>query len=402
MDSLISVEEAEEKIKRAAFVAAPHKVPLQEAHHLILAEDIIADRPLPPFDRSMMDGYAIRVADYRGGTRSFTVLQTIYAGDPIPVFSDALPEHACLEIMTGAAVPAPFDCVVPIEKTRRYERTMTLSEDAEIKEKQYVHVEGSDFPQGSALLKEGSPLASPQIAIAASCGYADVMVYPPPRVAIVSTGDELVAIDETPLPTQIRRSNDLALVTALQAMNIRATCYHLADDSAQTQGLLTDILQGYDFIFLSGGVSKGKKDFIAPALQQAGVEKVFHGVAQRPGKPFWFGKTSNRQMVFALPGNPLSTLICFHRYAVPALLSFMQKPHFREQWIPLAQEISFLPPLTYFLPVQLSHPEKSALPCPAQNSGDYASVAYTNGFVELPRHQSKFPAGYRCRYFPWL
>lgn len=397
MKKLISVNEADAKINDCISAGPRERVPLVDAIGQNLAEDIIADRPLPPFNRSMMDGVAIQHASFLQKTHHYTYRKTIYAGDPIEEFTESPKLDEYIEIMTGAAVPAPFDCVVPIEDVEVHENRISIKHTELIKPQQFIHQTGSDYQQGEILLSKTNTLHSPQIPILASCGYDRPLIFLPPQVAIISTGDELVEIDQIPAPTQIRRSNHLALYTALHSLNIKANLYHFTDNAQESEQQLAEILESHQFVILSGGISKGKKDFIAQNLENLSVEKKFHGVSQRPGKPFWFGQTK-QTYVFALPGNPISTIVCCHRYVLPAIAKYLGRPHQPTQ-VQLAEDVQFQAPLTYFLPVLIQ--DGMARPRPVQNSGDYASIAQTDGFIELPADQHCFSKGSSYVFYAW-
>ncbi|MBC8083549.1 MAG: molybdopterin molybdenumtransferase MoeA, partial [Hymenobacter sp.] len=230
---------------------------------------------------------------------------------------------------------------------------------------------------------------------------ATVAVTRRPRVAVVSTGDELVPITQQPLPHQIRRSNALMLQAAAEAAGAITQVFHFDDALAILREGLPPLLTGFDAVVLSGGVSKGKADFLPEVLRELGVEQLFHEVEQRPGKPFWFGQSPGGAVVFALPGNPVSTFVNFLRYARPWLLTVQQPtgitpPNAGPIPVVLTTAFSFRPRLTHFLLVRLepapdgrllAHPER------AGGSGDQASLLTSNAFLELPPEQELFPAG---------
>jgi molybdopterin molybdotransferase len=225
-------------------------------------------------------------------------------------------------------------------------------------------------------------------------------------MAVVATGDELVELDEPVEPYQIRRSNDYALRAALaQAGYAEADRFHLRDDRTAIATLLERLLADHDVVLLCGGVSKGKFDFLPEELARQGVRRVFQGVAQRPGKPLWFGTGSRNQLVFALPGNPVSAYTCLHRYVLPALAQASGAPAPPAPPVPLAAAFAFRPPLACFLPVRLeSTPEggRRAVPAPGNTSGDFAGLVGTDGFVELPADRDVFPAGFLAAFWAWV
>jgi molybdopterin molybdotransferase len=214
-------------------------------------------------------------------------------------------------------------------------------------------------------------------------------------VALISTGDELVDVDETPLPYQIRRSNTYMLRASLLMMGISATLHHIIDDEAVLADRLASLLETNDVLILSGGVSAGKADFVPAVLTQLGVQKQFHQIAQRPGKPLWFGTTADKT-VFALPGNPVSTVLCAYRYVLPYLRASLGLAPAPPRYAQLATPVTFKPAVTYFLPVRLtSEPDGRMLahPLPGSGSADFANLLAADAFMELPADQSSFGAG---------
>jgi molybdopterin molybdotransferase len=397
---MISVHEAEETISRLGGSYPSVSLPLSEATGHILREPVVADRDQPPFDRVCMDGIGIRYADWEAGCRDFAVASMQFAGEPPHTLQ--LPQ-CCIEVMTGAVMPAGCDCIIPYELIEVEAGVASVSEDANPQAGQHVHVKGSDASAGDTLLKPGGRLRSPQMAVLASMGYASVQVDRRPRVAVIATGDELVAVDGPVAPHQIRMSNVVAVSSKLQRLGYVADAFHLPDDESKLRDELDAILETHDLLILSGGVSKGKRDYVPSVLADLGVAVAFHGVAQRPGKPFWFGR-SDRALVFALPGNPVSALTCFHRYVLSHLPQAAGDVASNDAVAILSEPVRFTKPLTRFMPVQLSNNargEQLAIPRPPHGSGDFGSLANTDGFVELAADQDEFPAGTLVRLFRW-
>ena len=261
--------------------------PLLEAHGRILRQSIHTDRDLPPFDRVTMDGYALRATDLTPDQRTFKIQGVQAAGMRPAELSEEL--GVCVEIMTGAVLPVGADCVVPYEETTHENGQMTLNPTAAIRAGQSVHARGSDYRAGELIVPAGTRLTGREIAVAASCGCATLVVSQRPKIAVVSTGDELVEVDGLVAPHQIRRSNYYALRAALIAAGYpQIERFHLHDMRHELEHELWHILAEFDVVLLTGGVSKGKFDYMPAVLAELGVDKIFHGVAQRPGKPFWF------------------------------------------------------------------------------------------------------------------
>ena len=374
---------------------------IAEAHGRVLRTELSADRDLPPYDRVTMDGFAVRSSALANGVRRFHVVATQAAG--MTPFSLAS-EDTSVEVMTGAVLPAGADCVIPSEETEREGEWMTTA--AEAGPGRSVHRRGSDHPAGDVIVRSGVRLTGREIAVAASCGYPALTVSYSPKVAVVATGDELVDVEGLVAPHQVRRSNDHALRAALIAAGYpRADRFHMRDMRDEIEHMLWHILAEYDVVLITGGVSKGKFDFLPSELGRQGVKKIFQGVAQRPGKPFWFGLSGRLTPVFALPGNPVSSYTCLHRYVLPALDHASGMAPRPVAHVALAAPVTFKPQLACFLPVKLSSgpgAELLATPAFVNSSGDFSGLVGTDGFVELPASLSEFPAGYVAPYRPWV
>jgi molybdopterin molybdotransferase len=255
------------------------------------------------------------------------------------------------------------------------------------------------------LLAAGTRLTAPEIAVAASAGMARVRVSAQPTIVVISTGDELVEPGDAILPHQVRRSNAYGIVASLRARGFtRLGDDHVRDDSAELEARLKQHLATHDVLVLSGGVSMGKLDLVPQVLERLGVRMVFHKIAQRPGKPMWFGVSQAGPAVFALPGNPVSTLVCLARYVVPALYVAMGEPPKPAERLALAAPFTVKAPLTFFLPVKLQGDEWGrpwAVPHPTNGSGDFTALAGTDGFVELPAGPQEFAKGFVTRFYRW-
>jgi molybdopterin molybdotransferase len=377
---------------------------ISEAHGRVLRGELRADRDLPPFDRVTMDGFALRASALARGVARFRV-EAVQAAGMRP-FTLGPGDEACIEVMTGAVLPIGADCVVPYEETARDGDWAVVTPGEPHLPGRNVHRRGSDHRQGELIVRSGARLTGREIAVAAACGYAALTVAHSPRVAVVSTGDELVEVDALVAPHQIRRSNDHSLRAALIKSGYpRTDRFHLRDIRHEIEHMLWHILAEYDVLLITGGVSKGKFDFLPSELERQGVAKVFQGVAQRPGKPFWFGLSGRLTPVFALPGNPVSAYTCLHRYVLPALAHASGMAARAPLLAALAQPVVSRPKLAWLLPVRLSsgpRAELLATPGGVNTSGDFAGLVDTDGFVELPAGREDFPAGYVAQYRPWV
>ncbi|WP_109744907.1 molybdopterin molybdotransferase MoeA [Arcicella aurantiaca] len=379
---MISVKEALKIVEENAFIPKVSEVSLLESVGKVLAENITADRDFPPFNRVAMDGIAIAQT-----LDSFKIETIQYAGEAQKSLQN--PEN-CMEVMTGAVLPSGCNTVIRYEDIEIQEvdgvKVAKISIPlSEISQGQNVHRQGSDRKMGDILLQKGLKISPSEIAVMASVGKASVKVEIPPKVAVISTGDELVEITANPLPYQIRMSNSYMLSAALDRVGVKANLFHLTDDKEELFIKLQEILANHDILLLSGGVSAGKKDFVPEILANLGVKKLFHKVAQKPGKPFWFGKTEEGKTVFALPGNPVSTFLCFCKY-------FLER---RNEVVVLDKDVFFKPNLTYFVPVKTYFQDGKLMATPFEGSGsaDFANLTDCDGFVELPAESQVFKKG---------
>lgn len=399
---MLTPAEADTEIA-AHFAQAPEElVSLLACAGRVLRQDVRAERDAPPFDRVAMDGIAIASAAFRDGLREFRVAAIQPAGAP-PLALSAPAD--CIEVMTGASLPQGCDAVVPSERILVSEGVATLEDGQAPEPWLHVHRRASDARAGDLLLCAGTRLAGPELAIAASAGLPRLSVARLPRIAVISSGDELVDPGLPLLDHQVRRSNSYGLAAALQLAGFPPTTdLHLPDQRAVLEQALADALGRHDLLVLSGGVSAGRFDYIPAVLATLGVRKVFHQVAQRPGRPLWFGVKDPGPAVFGLPGNPVSTQVCVSRYVIPALLAASGARGTARPTVALARGFDFPAPLNYFLPVVLEYDREGrtvAVPKPTGGSGDFISLAGTDGFVELPRGPANHPAGLVVPFYRW-
>jgi molybdopterin molybdotransferase len=398
--TLISVTEAYKQVLDTAQPMPIEMVSLPQARGRVLREAVHADRAFPPFDRVTMDGIAIAHAGYVAGRRRFKVQGVQQAG--MPQQQLIAPDH-CLEVMTGAVLPLGTDTVIRYEdlNTQSGETTLTVEK---VERGQNVHDMGTDRKAGEILIEPGRLIAAPEIAVAASVGKAQLAVSRLPRVAILSTGDELVPVEATPEPQQIRRSNDYLLQAALAPYVAEAVAIHLRDDKALIRERVSEVLAHYDVVILSGGVSMGKADYIPAVMEELGVKRLFHKIRQRPGKPLWFGLWEDRKPIFALPGNPVSTFVGCTRYALPWLRRSLGMPEAKPMYASLSEDYHFAPALTYFLQVRLETTTEGRMlahPVPGHGSGDFANLLDATAFMELPPERDDFQRGETFRIFPF-
>ncbi len=399
---MVSVDEAEKIITQSSVLFPAGECSLLEVQGHILREDIYSDRDQPPFDRVTMDGIAIDFSDYQNGVTEFKIVGMQNAGIPALNLETG---HTCIEVMTGAVLPNGCNCVIPYEKISIGENVATLTSDLPLKLNQNIHAQGSDNKKGDLVLKSGTPLCSPHIAILSSVGKSSILVDQKPKIAVIATGDELVGVEDAPESHQIRKSNTYALHAALKNMGHKhVNDFHVNDNKVELKECLANALAAHDVLVLTGGVSMGKYDFIPEVMGELGVDVLFHKVKQRPGKPFWFGVYQGSKLVFALPGNPVSAIICFHRYVIPYLRRASRAYNQKQEYAVLSEDFDFDKPFTYFLPVNIEYSkagEIKAFPLTTHGSGDFGALAETDGFVELPADTNHFPKGYAAPLFRW-
>ena len=388
---MIAYEEAREIILSHTMDLETETVNLEYAPGRILMEDINADRDFPPFDRVTMDGIAIQFDQFDQGKRSFEIEKIVGAGDPEYSLSNS---KKCVEIMTGAVLPVNTDTVIRYEEVEITDNKATLKIDS-IRNGQNVHYQGLDHKKGDLLVSYGSRISPAEISVAATVGRTTLKVLKAPRAVIISTGNELVAIDDTPKPHQIRRSNTYTLQAILQQIGWNSDVHHLPDDPEVIRAFLKKALSEFRVLIFSGGVSAGKFDYVPEILKEMGIKEHFHKVKQRPGKPLWFGTSSQGHRVFAFPGNPVSMFMCCYVYFFPwaYLSSNLDMP---TSTVRLAQNITFEKPLTLFKQVRTTVDNEGtrwAHEIKSHGSGDFANLVNGDGVIILPAEKEAFLKG---------
>ena len=398
MQNLISVTQAENIIRQHLTTAAVEIVPLSKAQGRYLREDILADRPLPPFDRVMMDGIAIAHASFTSGNTHFPITGTQAAGTPALTLENA---DSCIEVMTGCVLPHGCDCIIPIEHIDLSENTASLHSDASPQAKQHIHSAGSDTAAGEILLSSGQVLNAAELAVAASCGATHLKVSALPRILIITTGDELVVPEATPLPHQIRRSHATALAALITGMKLGTVDnIHIADDPVALKETITEALPAHDILIFTGGISRGKYDYVAPVLTELLGSPHFHGIAQRPGKPMAFWKNPNSPLVFAHPGNPVSVMACAARYLIPSLVEILSGRSPNPQQLPATGSFHCPSHFTGLVPCRINNGRIQLVP--PSNSGNFLALAATDGIAQLPGELTgKELLNEQSSFYPW-
>ncbi len=348
------------------------KIAIQDALGLILAEDLRADRDFPPFNRAMMDGIAIKNI----ALKKWPIQDIAFAGEPQKHLRNS---DAAIEIMTGAPVPLECSSIIKIEdivfvdiageKWAEYVGKDLLNPG------QFVHTQASDCKQNDLILSSGTKIGPVEIAIAATIGKSELNVFKKPGIAIFSTGDEIVAIHEKPEAHQIRSSNSVMLESVLKSHGFSTTVAHMKDEKSVVAKSLESALEKHEILLLSGGVSAGKKDFIPEVLAELGFKPLFHKIAQKPGKPLYVGNRADGKLVFAFPGNPISTLTCFWIYFLPWLLG----NKLILSTIPVVNLPASNPKLDQWLPVKIKGYQAETLK--NNGSGDLFHWKFADGLL---------------------
>jgi molybdopterin molybdotransferase len=392
---MLSYEAARQKVIEIAGArrAEPHSeaFSLSHARGRVLAEDILSDRDYPPFARSTRDGFAVRAADAANVPRRLRLIGESRAGVP---FSGSVNGGECVSTMTGAAVPAGADAIVMMEHTRMEAGEVVI--ERAVQAGQNIVPRGSEAKAGQRVLQRGTRLGYAELAMAAQVGQAQVRVCARPRVAILSTGDEVVPLDREPGPFEIRNSNSVSLAAQAELAGAEAVELGNAPDRVPELRALIERGLTEDALVLSGGVSVGKYDLVEGVLRELGAEFFFDALAIRPGRPAVFGVCRGKP-VFGLPGNPVSTMVTFELLVVPAIDLLggappRPLPFFRAR---LVKEVDEKPGLAHFVPARVSWPGgvPTVEALPWKGSGDVVAVIEGNAFLVVGETRLKMAEG---------
>jgi len=385
---MISTDDALRIVLESVAPLGVERVPLLDALGRVLAEEILSSRDIPGFDNSAMDGYAVRAADIATASEAhpvrLTVVETVPAG--------RMPEHQvgpgqCARTMTGAPIAPGADAIVQVERTRGDGSTVEILAPAE--PAAFVRPRGEDLRAGESVMSPGKMLSPADLGMLASLSRSMVAVYRRPRVAIVATGDELIDIDQQPTGAQVVNSSAYALSGAIREAGGEAIILRVARDTKSEVRERLEEAMAFDVVLSTGGVSVGQFDFVKGVLDELGMRTLFHGVAQKPGRPLKFGLI-DAHPVFGLPGNPVSTLVCFYLYAGPALRRMAGRAA-REIGLArvaarCAADVKLANNLTEFVRVRLERigGEYLAVPTGNQGSGILSSLSRADGLLIGP------------------
>lgn len=406
---MLTVSQALEAILQEVVPSTPMQVPYDRAGGLILREAVTSDVDIPPFDKALMDGYALRASDAQDGLREFQVIEEILAGS---TSQKTLKSGEASRIMTGGPIPPGADAVVIVERTKLIEGApppRVQIDESRVEAEQNLIRKGTVARQGGIVVPAGKTLRAQEIGALVEAGSAAPLVAPQPRVAILATGDELVPPGSPLGPGQIRNSNEPMLAEQMRECGAHPQPLGIAPD--QPEPLLELIRQGLqqDLLLLSGGVSAGKRDLVPAQLAAAGVRQIFHKIQMRPGKPLWFGvyhrEAGGRCLVFGLPGNPVSSMVCADLFVRPALRKLQ------------GIEPAVVSPLT----ARIAHPFRMQGDRPTYHparlfavgselrveivdwvgSSDLRSTVSANGTVYLPPGEKSYSLGDEIPFHPW-
>jgi len=394
----MSVTDAQKCIIDSVMIQDHETVALERSLNRVLAEDVRANRDLPPYDVSAMDGYAVRSADLSKVPVKLSVIADVKAGD-MP--SKVIQEKQCARIMTGAPVSEGADAVIRVEETQALPDDKVQINIA-VKKGNDIRPRGEGMRNNDIVLQAGTEITPGVVGILATVKRASVQVYRLPRVAILSTGNELEDMDEPVDPNKIPNSNSYALMAQVQALGMEPTLLGIArDDPAELEEYLNRGLK-FDVLLVSGGTSVGLHDYVRPTIEGLGVKMKFWRIAMKPGHPLAFG-TLNKTLVFGLPGNPVSSMVCFEQFVAPALRRMTgQTRLFRRTVLArLTHRIKHKPGRTEFVRVMLSKDESGAnqesgylaTSTGAQGSGMLLSMAKAEGLMVIPAERQGMEPG---------
>ncbi|HKT87270.1 MAG TPA: gephyrin-like molybdotransferase Glp [Candidatus Sulfotelmatobacter sp.] len=405
VSTVLSFEDARHTVEQHAATLSPRgmeTVDLLAAEGRVLAESVVADRNIPPFPRSTRDGYAVRSEDLGQLPARLEVIAEIRAGEQSENLPELIAPRQTASIMTGAPVPPGADAVVMVEYTFIQGSTVEITRGVIASEN--IVPTGAEAKQGSTLIERGTRLGEASIALAASAGNSLLLVHQRPRVALLTTGDEIVDIEARPGPTQIRNSNSYSLAVQVRKAGGEPVLLPIAPDEPRQLRVLIDEGLRSDLLLMTGGVSMGRYDLVEQVLSEMHAEFFFTGAKIQPGRPVVFGRIPSEagsdqesKYFFGLPGNPVSTMVTFELFARPLLeaLAGMSPRPLRFVHARLKSEIRVKPGLKRFLPANLTGEFEDAQVelVPWQGSGDIAATARANCYAVIPPDRESIPAG---------
>lgn len=379
---MISLKEAQELVLANAASFGTETQLLDDSVGRVLTEQIVADRDYPPFNRSAMDGYAIRFEDWKDGVTDFILVETIYAGR---ISEKNITKGECYKIMTGAAVPNAANVVIRKEDAIEENGRIRFNVSS-IELNQSISLQGQDLKDKQLIYPEPTRINAADTMLLAAVGKYEVLVQKLPKVAIITTGDEVVSVEDAVNSVQIRNSNKHVLKALLKKYQIEPLMnVHIGDDKTKLESAIVNSLHA-DIIIINGGVSAGDADYVPDVLNQSGFNQLFHKVAIKPGKPIWFGKKINGPVVFALPGNPFSCMVTFTLFIEPFLCRCFGIPTTQPLHFPLKGVRHKNSSLDEFFPVKIIEVPSVLIPLHFNSSGDITAALAADG---IAHHQAE-------------
>ena len=393
---MISVSEAIQIVRQQTHALPVEQVPLHEALGRMLAQDVVADSDLPPFDRSQMDGYAVRAADAQAAPVRLRIVGESAAGRG---WHHELGEGQAVRIMTGAPVPAGADSVQQVELAHELKDGTVVELLESVEEGKSIVRRGAEIKAGETILTAGTMINAAMMAVLAAFGYATVAVFRRPRIAVMATGTELVSVDQKPGQDQIRDSNNYSIAAYAQLAGAVVQRLPLTgDETSLLKNQITTAAESCDLIVTSGGVSMGVYDLTKAALKELDAELFFERIALRPGKPTVFARLPSGTLFFGLPGNPVSVAVTFNLFARTALLAMQgaTEPALKRETAALARSVKGNSDRESYLPVQLTtndDGELIAFPLKWGGSSDFVAFALTTALAIVPAGSKSIEAG---------
>ena len=386
---MISVEQAKTTISNSCKVKPIITVDLLSAVGFILAEDVIAKINIPSFDNSAMDGYAIQHQDIENGITKFHISEEVKAGD-YP--KDKIRTGECVPIYTGAPIPPGADSIIMAEKTTIFNEQMKIENGYKSKKGKHIRLLGEQIRKGEVALIKGTKISPSISSYLSALGEVEIPIFSEPKIKIITTGNEIIKAGIPLQFGQIYESNSTALIALLKEQKITKITPIIARDT--TKDLLEKLqdINQYDIIILTGGISVGKYDLVADCLTEIGVEKIFHKIAQKPGKPLFFGRKKNT-LIFALPGNPAAVITSYYQYIYPTIKKMLgfEKTELEKVQLPLLQDISIKENRSNFLKGKIS--EKGVNILSGQGSHILSSFSKSDCFIYLPQGKKHWYKG---------
>lgn len=393
---MISVAEAIQIVRQQTRPLPTERVELRHVLGRVLAEDVVADSDLPPFDRSQMDGYAVRAEDVKLAPVRLRIVGESAAGKG---WHSQLEEGQAVRIMTGAPVPAGADSVQQVELTHELKDGTVVELLETVESGRSIVKRGAEIMAGETVLRAGTTINAAMMAVLAAFGYATLEVFRRPRVAVLATGTELVAVDQKPGQDQIRDSNNYSIAAYAELTGAIVERLPLTgDETALLKSQIAEAAENCDLIVTSGGVSMGVYDVTKSALKELDAELFFGKVALRPGKPIVFARLPNGTLVFGLPGNPVSVAVTFNLFARTALLAMqgVTEPALKQETAALARSVKGTADRDAYLPVQLTTNDDAqliAFPLKWGGSSDFVAFALTTALAIIPANVKTIEAG---------